>query len=275
MLFSSSAHFRLRSFATTLGYADCCHISDTTGLAPHQASSVVEQQSGLESCQTLTLLDCCLKPLYLSNETMESPEVFDVKCAPRGHSLLSLAGGRRGITEVSSTSTVEVSHQFPGATCGLPSPAVFFTSSSRSSCAYSVGHHLQSVSFKSSRWHKVSQVSICHSIDSHLVSSLSSIDEGCSPVKVNCDKRGRCSVQVSSVPWEMEASPRCGTEHMATVRKLKWTFLQLSQPLTVACGLRELSHPDHWDRTSGLTSGQIVSFMLFLLFHCCWRHCTR
>lgn len=85
-------HFRLGvglqySVASTLGYADCCYISDTTRLAPPQASSVGEQQSGLKSCQTSTLCDCCLTTLCSSVETMESPGLSKVSCASRGCSL--------------------------------------------------------------------------------------------------------------------------------------------------------------------------------------------
>lgn len=78
----------IQSVVKTLLDADCQHFCDSTGLAPSQASPVLEQQFEVEPHQTTLSVDCCLTPLCLRINTIELLGVFDVRCNPRGNFLV-------------------------------------------------------------------------------------------------------------------------------------------------------------------------------------------
>lgn len=62
----------IQSVVKTLLDADCQHFCDSTGLAPSQASPVLEQQFEVEPHQTTLSVDCCLTLLCLGINTIES-----------------------------------------------------------------------------------------------------------------------------------------------------------------------------------------------------------
>lgn len=157
---------------------------------------------------------------------MESPGVSDVRCFSfllvKKLSRPMLPSLGRGIVESQGclwplvSSSVQGPHQPPGIACSLPSPAVFFVGSSSPSCPHSVQKHLDSFSPEPSRWHKVAQVTASHAQGTHLVSSLTSLVEGCLPSGVKQPGSG-CSFEGSSAPGGMEASPGRGADDMAAV----------------------------------------------------------